>query len=78
MEFLSLKDGASNRFGYALIWNPYHVIRRQFEKGKVPDRFWNALIMCAAEIGAPDLEEDMPDLSTIWKKVKKWYEVVIQ
>jgi hypothetical protein len=71
MEFISLKDGASNRFGYALIWNPYHVIRRQYEKGKVPDRFWNALIMRAAEIGAPDLEEDMPDLPSGWKKVKK-------
>jgi hypothetical protein len=62
MKFISLKEGAINRFGYALIWNPYHAIRRHHESGKVSDRFWNALVFRAAEIGAPDLEEELPKL----------------
>lgn len=62
MGFISLKEGATNRFGYALIWNPYHVIRRFYEAGKLPDRFWNALVFRASEIGATDLEEDLPRL----------------
>ena len=62
MGFISLRDGANNRFGYALILNPYHALRRHREKGKIPDRLWNALVFRAAEIGAGDLDEDLPKL----------------
>lgn len=65
LNFISLKEGATNRFGYALIWNPYHALHRHYNDGRIPDRFWNALVIRASEIGAPDLEEELPDLPNL-------------
>ena len=63
LNFIDIKEGPSGPMSYALIFNPYLVIRRhQQEKpggvGIRADKF-NALMERAAEISAGDL--DMPD-----------------
>jgi len=61
LGFIDFKDGPTGEFSYALFWNPYHVIRRHYEEGRVSDAKWQALVFRAHEIGANDLDEDVPD-----------------
>lgn len=61
LGFIDIKEGPSGPLSYALIYNPYLVIRRvhdQKNPGLREDKF-NALIERAGEISAGDLE--MPD-----------------
>jgi hypothetical protein len=60
LEFISFKDGPNGEFSYALFWNPYHVIRRHYEAGHVTDAKWQALVFRASEIGADDIDQDVP------------------
>lgn len=61
LGFIDFKDGPTGEFSYALFWNPYHVIRRHYEAGRVTDAKWQALVFRAHEIGANDLDEDIPE-----------------
>lgn len=70
LGFIDFKEGPNGEFSYGLFWNPYHVIRRHFDAGRVDDASWQALIFRAHEIGANDLDEDLPDLPTA-KSIKK-------
>ncbi len=58
LGFIDIKEGPSGPESYALIWNPYKVIRKHHETGSQPVREdkYNALIARAVEIGATDLE----------------------
>jgi hypothetical protein len=62
LEFIDLKEGAAGPDSYALIFNPYLVIR-QHQAKKTPglraDKV-NALMVRATDIGAPDF--DLPPL----------------
>lgn len=52
-NFISLKEGPSGPVSYALIWNPYKVIKEHFEKktsGLRQDKY-NALLERVSEIG---------------------------
>lgn len=60
LEFLNVKPGPFGELSYALFWNPYHVIRKHYEAGRVREDKWQALVFRAAEIGADDLDEDVP------------------
>jgi hypothetical protein len=58
LHFVDLKAGPSGAASYALIWNPYRVIRRHHEQktpGLREDRY-NALIARAIEIGDESLK----------------------
>jgi hypothetical protein len=61
LGFIDIKEGPSGPMSYALILNPYLVIRRHMQEGHPGVRAdkYNALIQQAGEIGAADL--DMPD-----------------
>lgn len=71
LEFVDIKPGSSGPLTYALIWNPYHVIRRLYETptpGLTEDKY-NALIDRCAEIGADDwLTADLPPKYVISSK----------
>lgn len=60
LGFIDFKEGPTGEFSYGLFWNPYHVIRRHYEVGKVDDASWQALVFRAHEIGADDLDEELP------------------
>jgi hypothetical protein len=61
LGFIDLKAGPSGPMSYALLLNPYLVIRRLMQKGHPGIRTdkYHALMERAGEIGATDL--DMPD-----------------
>lgn len=60
LGFIDFKDGPAGEFSYGLFWNPYHVIRRHYDGGRVSDAKWQALVFRAHEIGANDLDENIP------------------
>lgn len=53
-----------------MFWNPYHVIRKHQERGKVGEAKWQALVFRASEIGADDLDEDIPPVVPTKLKAK--------
>lgn len=61
LGFIDIKPGASGPMSYALIYNPYLVIRRHHEQGTpgIREDKFNALAERAGEIGAGDL--GLPD-----------------
>jgi hypothetical protein len=59
LEFIDVKSGPMGEFSYALFWNPYHVIRRHYEKGCVQEAKWRALVVRANEIGADDIDQNL-------------------
>jgi hypothetical protein len=60
LGFLNVKAGSFGELSYVLFWNPYHVIRSHHEQGHVREDKWQALVFRASEIGADDLDEDVP------------------
>lgn len=61
LKFIDLKSGPMGELSYALIWNPYHVIREHHAMGKVDQKKWNALVVRANEIGANDIDQILKD-----------------
>lgn len=71
LGFIELKEGPSGQMSYALIHNPYLVVRRLREKkqpGLREDKV-NALLDRAIEIGAEDF--DLPDPMTVSSEGEK-------
>ena len=58
--FINTQPGPSGPMSYAIILNPYKVIKTQYEKQSVTPDIYNALLARANEIGADDLLEDEP------------------
>jgi len=74
LGFIDLKPGPFGALSYVLIWNPYHVIRRLWEKNTpgLTESKYNALIDRSGEIGGDDwLGGDLPPLFVSEKKSKK-------
>lgn len=44
LQFIDLKAGPLGEFSYALVWNPYHAIRRHYNEGRVQEAKWRALV----------------------------------
>lgn len=59
LKFIDIKPGSSGPLSYALIWNPYMVIKDHHENGHsaIREDKYNALIARALEIGANDLDD---------------------
>lgn len=57
MGFIDLKSGAFGDLSYAIVYNPFHVIKRSFISGKVAANKYQALIMRANEVGAWDFDD---------------------
>lgn len=64
LGFIGTKAGALGEMTYAILFNPYHVIKRAFIAGDVPEAHWQALIMRANEVGALDFD-DLDDNGTL-------------
>jgi hypothetical protein len=59
LGFVDIKEGPAGEFSYALILNPYLVIKKHFEHHKTPgitQRTYNSLQQRAIDIGATDLD----------------------
>lgn len=60
LGFISVKEGQAGPLSHALIFNPYHVVKRLYESGNsgIPKDKYNALVERAIEIGANDLDDE--------------------
>lgn len=57
LKFIGLKEGPIGNLSYALFYNPYHVVKREYLKKNVQERKWQALVIRANEVGAFDLDD---------------------
>jgi hypothetical protein len=56
LGFIELAPGAQGPRGFALIYNPYHVIRALKDAGRINAGMYNALLSAANGVGATDLQ----------------------
>ncbi|EKS29702.1 hypothetical protein [Afipia felis] len=66
-QFISLAEGPSGPMSYALIWNPYKVIKWHHEQkspGLRQDKY-NALLERVSEIGDNSMADDPPSPSVV-------------
>jgi hypothetical protein len=57
LGFVGVKPGPLGELSYAVIYNPYHVIKRAYLAGQVHENKWQALVIRANEVGAFDLDD---------------------
>ena len=57
LGFIGVKCGPLGALSYAVIYNPYHIIRRAHLKGLVQENKWQALVIRANEVGAFDIDD---------------------
>lgn len=57
LGFIDVKPGPLGLLSYAILLNPYHVIKRAYQAGQVQEAKWQALVIRANEIGAFDLDD---------------------
>jgi hypothetical protein len=57
LGFIGVKPGPLGDLSYAVLYNPYHVIKRAYVAGRVHENKWQALAIRANEVGAFDLDD---------------------
>jgi hypothetical protein len=57
LGFIGVKPGPLGDLSYAVIYNPYHIIKRAYLTGKVHENKWQALVIRANEVGAFDVDD---------------------
>ncbi|WP_209442174.1 hypothetical protein [Neoroseomonas oryzicola] len=57
LGFIAVKPGPLGELSYALIYNPYHVIKRAYLEGRVHENKWQALVIRANEVSAFDVDD---------------------
>jgi hypothetical protein len=57
LGFIGVKPGPLGDLSYAVIYNPYHVVKRAYLAGQVHENKWQALVIRANEVSAFDLDD---------------------
>jgi hypothetical protein len=57
LGFIGVKPGPLGDLSYAVIYNPYHVIKRAYLAGRVLENKWQGLVIRANEVSAFDLDD---------------------
>ena len=57
LGFIGVKPGPLGGLSYAVIYNPYHVVKRAYLAGQVHENKWQALMIRANEVSAFDLDD---------------------
>jgi hypothetical protein len=57
LGFIGAKPGPLGYLSYAVIFNPYHIIKRAYLAGLVHENKWQALVIRANEVSAFDLDD---------------------
>lgn len=71
LGFIKLADGPLGPLSYAVVYNPYYVIKRAQLAGKVSDRKWQALVIRANELSIFDTDDVGEDGKIIPKEEEK-------
>ena len=56
LGFIDFRPGTNGLVHYVLLYNPYHVIKRHHQAGRMNESAYNALTERVIEIGADDLD----------------------
>jgi hypothetical protein len=67
LKFIETKPGAEGELSYAVVFNPYKVIKSHFEnaKGGLDAAYYNSLVQRMSEIGAKDFDEPKPVIEEV-------------
>jgi hypothetical protein len=57
LGFIGVKPGPLGDISYAVIYNPYHVIKRAYLAKQVPENKWQALVIRTNEVSAFDIDD---------------------
>ena len=57
LGFIGLKPGPMGDLSFAVVYNPYHVIKRAYLAKLVPENKWQSLMIRANEISVFDLDD---------------------
>jgi hypothetical protein len=57
LGFIAVKPGPLGDLSYAVIYNPYHVIKRAYLAGQVRENKWQSLVIRSNEVSAFDLDD---------------------
>lgn len=57
LGFIGVMPGPLGTLSYAVVFNPYHVIKKFYLAGKVHENKWQALVIRANEISAFDIDD---------------------
>jgi hypothetical protein len=57
LGFIGVKPGPLGDLSYAVIYNPYHIVKRAYLAGQVHENKWQALAIRTNEVGAFDLDD---------------------
>jgi hypothetical protein len=57
LGFIGVRPGPLGELSYAVIYNPYHVIKCAYIAGKFQEKKWQALVIRANEVNALDLDD---------------------
>ncbi|MCQ6261299.1 hypothetical protein MLD55_05080 [Alcanivorax sp. MM125-6] len=58
LGFISSRPGASGKFQYILLLNPFLIVKRMHEEGRVQEAKYNALFARCLAVGADDLSAE--------------------
>jgi hypothetical protein len=59
LGFISVLPGPTGDLSYALFWNPYHVLKRHNQAGRIQKAKWLTLEVRAGEVKATDLNDNL-------------------
>lgn len=57
LGFIGLIPGPLGEMSFAILYNPYHVLKRAHIAGNLPENYWQSLVIRANEISALDFDD---------------------
>ena len=57
LGFIGIIPGPLGEMSFAILYNPFHVLKRAYIAGKLPEAYWQSLVVRANEVGATDFDD---------------------
>jgi len=57
LGFIGLIPGPLGEMSFAILYNPFHVLKRAHIAGELPENYWQSLVVRANEVGATDFDD---------------------
>lgn len=57
LNFIGLVPGPLGEMSFAILYNPFHVLKRAHIAGELPENYWQSLVIRANEVGALDFDD---------------------
>lgn len=57
LNFIGVVPGPLGEMSFAILYNPFHVLKRAHIAGELPENYWQSLVIRANEVGALDFDD---------------------